>query len=87
MLAISIIFTISLSYNVGDCIKFTIPNSEGTPMLITDKGDGWYQVFYVYPKIGDISFRAIAKKLEEDTKIIDDSYCSPYRDEKSSNKS
>ena len=87
MLAISIIFTMSLSYNVGDCVKFTIPNSEGIPMLITDKGDDWYQVFYVYPEIGDISFRAIAAKLEQDTEIIDNSYCSAYRDKKTSNKS
>ena len=73
-----IIYMLSTPYNTGDCIKYTLPNAEGIPMLITDEGDGWYDVFYVYPGIGDIHFRAIDKKLERDTKLIDKSKCNMY---------
>lgn len=75
-----ILHLLSTPYNTGDCIKYTLPNAEGIPMLITDEGDGWYDVFYVYPGIGDIHFRAVDKKLERDTKLIDKASCNVYND-------
>lgn len=68
----------SLSYSKGDCIKFTTPNAEGIPMLITDKGDGWYDIFYIYPGIGKIHFRALEKRIHRDTKRIDKKACKRY---------
>jgi len=75
-----ILYLLSTPYNVGDCIKYTLPNAEGIPMLITDEGDGWYDVFYTYPGIGDIHFRAVDKKLERDTKLIDKARCNVYNE-------
>lgn len=67
-----------LLYSSGDCIKYTLPRAEGIPMLVTKSGDGWYDVFYTYPGIGDIHFRANAERLERDTISIDKSKCDVY---------
>lgn len=80
MSIINVFFIVYAGYSIGDCIKFTIPNSEGIPMLIIGKEENRYKVFYRYPQIGDINFTAIAKKLEQDTQKIDKSYCKLYRE-------
>lgn len=75
----SIIFTIYMSlFNVGDCIKFTMPTAEGIPMLVTSVASSHYDIFYVYPGIGDIHFRANAKRIEQNAIKIDKSKCSKY---------
>jgi len=67
-----------LLYSRGDCIKYTLPRAEGIPMLITGHGEKYYDVFYTYPGIGDIHFRANAERLERDTISIDKSKCDVY---------
>lgn len=75
----SIIFTAFLSlYSVGDCVWFTRPGSEYIPMRITGVSEKHYQVFFIYPGIGDINFRAVKKRFEQDTKRIDKALCARY---------
>ena len=74
-----LIFTLAmLLYSQGDCVKYTLPRAEGIPMLITDTGQGYYDVFYTYPGIGPIHFRARSKIFERDTIEVDKKLCSVY---------